>query len=145
KGVVEIADAILINKADGENKLGADAARAEYNRALHYLTPATEGWHPRAYSGSALDGTGLDKIWSVIESFREKMVASGVWQARREGQQQAWLHTVIAEQLKRDFYDQPTVQDALPALETAVRQGTLPPTAAALQLLQIYRQSAKDH
>ncbi|MAU01050.1 MAG: methylmalonyl Co-A mutase-associated GTPase MeaB [Anaerolineaceae bacterium] len=142
KGVVEIADAILINKADGENKIGAEAARTEYNRALHYLTPATEGWRPRAYTASALEGSGIDKIWSVIESFREKMRESGAWQARRGAQLEDWLHTVIAEQLRQDFYNQPAVQDALPELETAVRQGTLPPTAAALQLLQIYRESS---
>lgn len=144
KGVVEIADAILINKADGENKVRAEAARTEYNRALHYLTPATEGWRSRAYTASALDNTGIDKIWSVIESFQEKMTASGELQARREKQLQAWLHTVIIEQLKRDFYDQLAVQDALPDLETAVRQGTLPPTAAALKLLQIYQQNAQN-
>lgn len=142
KGVVEIADAILINKADGENKIGAEAARAEYNRALHYVTPATEGWRPRAYTGSALEGRDIDQIWSVIESFREQMTASGTWQAQREAQLQAWLHAIIVEQLKRNFYDQPAVQAALPELETAVRQGTLPPTAAAVKLLQIYRDSA---
>jgi LAO/AO transport system kinase len=144
KGVVEIADAILINKADGENKIGAEAARTEYNRALHYLTPTIEGWRPRAYTSSALEGIGIDKIWSVIETFREKMTESGAWQARREAQLEAWLHTIITEQLKRDFYDQPAVQEALPDLETAVRQGTLPPIAAALQLLQIYRESSSS-
>jgi LAO/AO transport system kinase len=142
KGVVEIADAILINKADGENKIGAEAARTEYNRALHYLTPATEGWRPRAYTASALEGMGIDKIWSIIESFREKMMAAGAWQARRETQLQTWLHSIIAEQLKRDFYSTDTVQNALPELETAVSQGHLPPTAAALKLLQIYRDAS---
>lgn len=139
KGVVEIADAILINKADGENKIRAEAARAEYNRALHYLTPATEGWRPRAYTTSALEGFGIEKVWEIITSFQEKMVASGAWQSQREEQQQAWLHTIIAEQLKQSFYAHSAVQNALPELETAVRQGTLPPTAAARQLLQIYK------
>jgi LAO/AO transport system kinase len=141
KGVVEIADAILINKADGENKVRAEAARAEYNRALHYLTPTTEGWRPRAYVSSALEGTGIDKIWSVIDAFRETMTATGSLQTRREAQLEAWLHTVITEQLQRHFCDQPAVQAALPDLETAVRQGALPPTAAALKLLHIYRNS----
>ena len=142
KGVVEIADAILINKADGENKVRAEAARAEYNRALHYLTPATENWRSRAYTASALEDAGIDKLWEIIESFQEKMTASGAWQVRREAQQQAWLHTIIAEQLQQSFYTQPAVQDALPDLETAVRQNILPPTAAALKLLQIYRKSS---
>lgn len=143
KGVVEIADAIMINKADGENKVRANAARAEYNRALHYLTPATEGWQPRAYAISALNDVGIDKVWEIIRSFQEKMIATNVWQTRRENQRQAWLHTVIAEQLTQSFYAQPSVKDALPGLETAVRQGILPPTAAARQLLQIYKSSSK--
>ncbi|MFZ1397582.1 MAG: methylmalonyl Co-A mutase-associated GTPase MeaB [Candidatus Promineifilaceae bacterium] len=145
KGVVEIADAILINKADGENKVRAEAARAEYNRALHYLTPTSEGWQPRAYTASALEDAGIDKLWEIIETFQAKMVAAGAWQARRAEQRQAWLHTVIAEQLRRDFYEQTAVQEALPELETAVRQGSLPPTAAALRLLQIYRSENHHH
>ncbi|MCA9901241.1 MAG: methylmalonyl Co-A mutase-associated GTPase MeaB [Anaerolineales bacterium] len=144
KGVVEIADAILINKADGENKVRAEAARAEYNRALHYLTPTSENWRPRAYTTSALEDEGIGKLWQLIESFREKMLASGGWQARREEQRQAWLHTIIAEQLQQDFYAQLAVHDALPGLETAVRQGTLPPTAAARQLLQIYQNERRS-
>jgi LAO/AO transport system kinase len=70
------------------------------------------------------------------------MMASGAWQTRRETQLQAWLHTIISEQLMRDFYDQPAVQNALPELETAVRQAILPPTTAALQLLQLYRNTS---
>ena len=141
KGVVEIADAILINKADGENKIRAESARVEYNRALHYLTPATKGWRTRAYTCSALDGTGIDKIWSIIESFREKTTASGALQARREVQMHDWLHTIIKEELQRNFYDQSAVQKALPKVETAILSGTIPPTAAALQLLRIYQET----
>lgn len=145
KGVVEIADAIFINKADGENKVQAEAARVEYNRALHYLTPATEGWRTRAYCGSALEDSGVEKIWAVIEQFQEKTMASGVWQARRESQTVEWLHTVIAEQLQHDFYNQSSIKSALPEVETAVRGGQLSPTAAALKLLQIYGENKGTH
>ena len=141
KGVVELADAILINKADGENKIRAETARAEYNRALHYLTPATEGWRSRAYIGSALEGFGIEKIWSVIESFREKTTASGTLKAQRAAQLQEWLHTIIKENLGRDFYEEPAVKNELASVETAVRQGKLPPTAAALQLLALYKKA----
>ena len=75
KGIIEIADAIVINKADGGNKTKAQAARAEYNRALHYLAPATEGWRTRAYTTSALTGEGILEIWSVIQKFREQTTA----------------------------------------------------------------------
>lgn len=137
KGVVEIADAILINKADGDNKIPAEAARVEYNRALHYLAPAADGWTPRAYTGSALTGEGIANIWTIIQRFQERGQASGAWEARRREQARAWLHELIAEQLQTYFYDLPAVKEKLPELETAVLNGTLPPTAAAYQLLQL--------
>ncbi|MCA9957858.1 MAG: methylmalonyl Co-A mutase-associated GTPase MeaB [Anaerolineales bacterium] len=137
KGVVELADAVLINKADGDNKLAADAARMEYNRALHYLTPATEGWRTRAYTGSAATGAGIQALWEVIARFREQTTASGVLHARRREQTRDWLHTLIAEQLHAYFYNQPQVQAQLPGIEEAVMAGDLPVTAAAHSLLQL--------
>ena len=143
KGVVEIADAILINKADGDNRIPAQAARAEYNRALHYLTPATEGWRTRAYTGSANTGEGIADIWQVIERFREKTAVSGAFNARRQAQQKEWLHTLIAEQLQQIFYDLPEVKEMLPEVETAVMAGRLPTTAAAQKLLSLFEGKLK--
>ena len=137
KGVVELADAIAINKADGENKIRAEAARAEYNRALHYLTPVTEGWRPRAYTLSALTGEGVDALWDVVDRFRERAVASGMFDERRRRQAREWLHELIDQQLRAYFYDRPTVRDALPGIEAAVMDGSLPATAAARQLLAL--------
>ena len=137
KGVVELADAIAINKADGENKVRAEAARAEYNRALHYLTPPTEGWRPRAYSCSALTGEGIDALWEVVIRFRERALETGTLQARRREQAREWLHAIIEEQLRAIFYDRPAVRETLPGIEAAVMDGTLPATAAARQLLAL--------
>lgn len=137
KGVVELADAILINKADGPNKIPAQAARAEYNRALHYLTPATEGWYTRAHTASSVTGEGIPEILSVIEAFRTKTQESGVFEARRRHQMREWLHTMVEEQLRRFFFNHPQVRDKLPAIEQAVMDGELPATAAARDLLQI--------
>jgi LAO/AO transport system kinase len=139
KGIVELADAILINKADGENKIPAQAARAEYNRALHYLTPATQGWRTRAYTGSAQTGDGLQKIWDVIESFQQRTTESGVFAARRKAQNREWLHTLVEEQLKQYFFSQPSIKRQLPEIEQAVAEGTQPATAAARQLLNLIR------
>jgi LAO/AO transport system kinase len=136
KGIVEMADAVLINKADGENKAMADAARADYNRALHYLPSATEGWHTRAYAASALTGEGVEHIWKVIQSFRDKTAASGAFERRRREQAREWLHTLIEEQLRARFYNQPAIRKQLPQLEQAVMDGTLPATAAARLLFQ---------
>lgn len=137
KGVVELADAIAINKADGENRIRAEAARAEYNRALHYLTPPTEGWHPRAYTCSALTGEGIDALWDVVGRFHERAAATGALQARRRQQAKEWLHAIIDEQLRAFFYDRQAVREALPNVEAAVMNGTLPPTAAARRLLAL--------
>ena len=139
KGVVELADAILINKADGENKLPSEAARAEYNRALHYLTPSTEGWRPRAHTASALTGEGIGHIWSVVARFAEKTQASGAFAARRQAQAREWLHALIEAQLHDYFYGLPAVKEKLAGVETAVIQGTLPATAAAKQLMALFQ------
>ncbi len=137
KGVVELADAILINKADGENRIRAQAARVEYNRALHYLTPATAGWRTRAYTGSALTGEGIERLWAVIERFRDATAASGVWRERRREQAREWLRSLLDEQLHEWFYGLTAVRQALPQMEQDVASGVLPATAAARQLFQI--------
>lgn len=138
KGVVEIADAIAINKADGANKIPAEAARAEYNRALHYLAPATAGWHSQAYTCSAMTGDGVESLWDVVMRFRENTQASGVFERRRQDQTRDWLHTLIEEQLKRAFFNHPGVQARLNAVERAVMQGETPATSAALDLLRVF-------
>ncbi len=136
KGVVELADAILINKADGENTIRAQAARAEYNRALHYLTPATEGWHTRAYTGSAITGAGIENIWTVVERFCNRTQASGVFDRRRQDQMREWLHTLVEDQLKAFFFSNAAVKNALPQIEQSVMAGELPATTAARELLR---------
>lgn len=135
KGVVELADILLINKADGDNRVRANAARAEYNRALHYLAPATPGWETTAYAVSAMTGEGLSQLWTQIEAFREAGQASGSWEERRRSQARDWLHTLVREQLETAFYRRESVRSSLPEIEAAVMEGTLPPTAAAQRLL----------
>ena len=144
KGVVELADAIFINKADGANAIPAKAARAEYNRALHYLTPVTDGWETKAYTGSALTGEGIQELWQVVEDFREKTAVSSAFNNRRQTQQIEWLHTLIAEQLHKAFYNLSTVKKQLPEIEKAVINGTLPTTTAAKQLLSIVNHILTD-
>ncbi len=142
KGVVELADAIFINKADGENQIQAQAAQVEYNRALRYLTPATAGWRTRAYTGSALTGAGIEQLWGVIEQFQKKTTASGAWQKRRREQAAAWLRSLLDEQLRDWFYGLTAVQQALPQIEQQVISGDLPATAAARQLFQIAQEAS---
>ena len=137
KGIVELADAIAINKADGENKPRAEVARAEYNRALHYLTSPTEGWRPRAWTCSALTGEGIDALWDVVLRFHARAAETGALDARRREQSRDWLHAIIDEQLRALFYDRPAVRAALLDIEAAVMDGALPPAAAARRLLAL--------
>lgn len=137
KGVIEIADVLVINKADGDNKIPAQAARAEYNRVLHFLTSATGGWTSRAYTCSALTGEGIAEIWQVIEAFQENTQKSGIFASRRAEQMRQWLHTVVENQLRDLFFQHPAIKSALPEIEKAVMQGNLPATSAAQQLLNL--------
>lgn len=137
KGVVELADAILINKAEGENKIPAQAARAEYNRALHYLAPATPGWRTRAHTASALTGEGILELWNVVERFRVRTAESGAFEDRRHAQMRDWLHALVEEQLLSLFFAHPGVRAALPEIEESVVAGELPAMTAARQLLRL--------
>lgn len=136
KGVIEMADAILINKADGDNKLAAERARTEFNQALHYLSSVTEGWETVAYCGSALTGEGIAEIWEVIESFSKQTQEGGVFQERRRNQSLNWLNELVLEQLKTSFYEDPQIQLIRGDIEKQVSEGILPVTSAAERLLQ---------
>jgi LAO/AO transport system kinase len=140
KGVIELADALLINKADGDNKIRAQSARSEYNRALHYLAPATQGWTTRAYTCSAQTGEGIERVWSVIEDFREKTTQSGVFEQRRRNQTLDWLHSMVEQQLQAYFYNHPAVRESLPNIEQSVLDGSMPATTAAQELLRAVEQ-----
>lgn len=137
KGVIEIADALLINKADGDNKIPAQAARAEYNRVLHFLTSATDGWTTTAYTASSLTGEGVENIWHVIQKFEKATKESGIFSQRRQAQMREWLHTVVETQLYDFFFNHPMIRASLPDVEKAVMAGHLPATAAAQQLLNL--------
>ncbi len=138
KGVIELADALVINKADGDNKLRANAARAEYTRALHYLSPATEGWPTRAYTCSALTGDGIANVWEVVEHFRAQTTASGVFAARRRAQTLEWVFAMIEDHLRQRFFDHPAVQALMPQIKQAVVEGETTPTAAVKALLHAF-------
>ena len=144
KGIMELADAIVINKADGDNVAPAHQARAEYNRAVHYLAPATQGWQTKAYTCSALNNDGVAKIWAVIEAFRQQTTASGVFENRRRAQMVDWVHSIIKEQLLAQFYSNLAVQQALPGIEADVANGVLPATSAVKALLNSYEKNKED-
>jgi len=138
KGVFELADALVVNKADGDGLARARTALSDLRSALRYLPSRRPGWKPRALAVSALTGTGLDELWAVIEEHRAALTASGELTALRAEQQRTWMWSLIRERIEQAFRDDPGVAAALPALEQAVRDGTMTPTAAADALLAGY-------
>ncbi|HYD82672.1 MAG TPA: methylmalonyl Co-A mutase-associated GTPase MeaB, partial [Opitutus sp.] len=137
KGVIELADALVINKADGENRMRATAAQAEMQRVLHYLQPTTPGWPTVAALASALTGDGVAEVWRIAEAFFATARASGELERRRRVQAVEWMHALIGESLRTRFYASALVRDRLPGVEKAVAAGTTPPLAAALELLRL--------
>lgn len=138
RGIVELADMIVVNKADGALRDAARHAVAEYRHALTLLRPAAEGWRVPVISCSALEGHGIDRVWQTIGIFQDKMRASGAWQRRRRGQAQAWMWREIEESLLTAFHGHDGVRARLPELERAVLSGILPPATAARTLLEIF-------
>jgi len=138
RGVMELADAVVINKADGENTVHAEAARGEYERALHYLLPATEGWQTQALTCSSLTGDGIDALWDKILEFEATTKKSGIFESRREDQATAWFHDMITEYLRTMFMRDEQIKDMLPILEKQIRRGTVSATQAARQIVSLF-------
>ncbi|MGF1526171.1 MAG: methylmalonyl Co-A mutase-associated GTPase MeaB [Candidatus Competibacterales bacterium] len=139
KGIVELADGILVTKADGDNAIRAKALAAEYNRVLPYLTPATAGWQTRALAGSAHTAARIDALWQCITDFRATTEASGVWQHRRRQQTLEWMESLIQDFLLQSFHQHPEVAAQRGTVEAAVLAGRLPPTAGVQRLIACYR------
>lgn len=135
KGIMELADALLVNKADGDNKPRAKAAQLEYNRALHYLAPATDGWQTRAYSCSSLTGEGIPELWAVAEAFHKQTLDSGVLEKRRRAQTLDWVYSMVEEHLRASFFQHAGVERIRAEIEHQVMWGRLPPTAAVQRLI----------
>jgi LAO/AO transport system kinase len=135
KGFLEWADALAINKADGNNVERAGIAQKDYATALHFLRPASPRWSPPVLLCSARERTGIEAIWETVLKHREVMTTNGELAQRRRGQSLAWMWSLVEEGLRDRFNRHPEVQRQLPHLARQVESGQLPPAAAAGQLL----------
>ena len=138
KGVMELADAIIVNKADGANMTKALATKTEYDRILHYLRPATEGWETRAHTCSAAKGDGIGEVWDVVGGFMKNVRASGVFDARRRQQVLSWVYTMVEEYLKQQLYGCEKIVASRPSIENRVVTGSLSATEAALEMIRLF-------
>jgi LAO/AO transport system kinase len=137
KGVIELADLIVVNKADGENKVRALAAKVEMVRVLNYLRAATEGWTTPALLASAMTGEGIPDVWKQVEEFFRTARMGGVLDQRRRSQSIAWMHSIIGEALLSRFYSTPQVKARQAEIERDVAEGKMPVVAAAFELLKL--------
>jgi LAO/AO transport system kinase len=137
KGLVELADMIAINKADGDNLKRATTAAAEYRAALHILTPQVAEWRPPVVTYSALTGAGIVEIWDNVLAHRDKLTASGALAARRRRQQVKWMWTLFDERLRGWLASDPKLKVRLPQIERAVAEGNLSPALAVDQITEV--------
>jgi LAO/AO transport system kinase len=137
KGVIEIADLIAINKADGDNMHRATRAAAEYSSALHILTPADAMWTPPVITMSGLTDDGLDLMWTKICEHKSRMHATGAFNTRRSVQAVSWMRALLTERLMSALMANPAVAAQLPTIEAAVQAGTLSPGRAVSDLVTL--------
>ncbi len=141
RGIVEVADAIAINKADGENRERAESARAEYEKALHLLAETESGWEPPVLTCSAQTGDGIGAVWDTVERYRAYTQETGYFEEQRRRQARRWMYQTIERRLRDDFFADPDVDAARDQIEEAVLDGDLSSVAAAEQLLSVYRET----
>jgi LAO/AO transport system kinase len=136
KGLVELADMIAVNKADGDNAARARVAAAEYGAALNILTPRLAEWQPPVVTYSALTGTGIAALWEHVLDHHRRLVATGAFPAQRRKQQVKWMWALVEERLHGRLAADPKLKVRVPELEAAVAGGALSPTLAADEIVQ---------
>lgn len=136
RGILELADLLAINKADGDNRPRALRARREFETALHFMRPASPHWTPPVLAISALTGEGLPELWEAVTTHAARLTKSGELPAKRQAQQVEWMWAMVRERLENTLLGDSRVRELVPRLEREVRRGTLTPARAADQILQ---------
>lgn len=140
RGITELADLILVNKADGEQRIVAEQTVAEYRSALGFLSHKHQSWQPKVTACSALNGEGIYAVWQQVEDFVATLKASGEWDQRRSTQAIDWLWREVSDTLVYDLRHNHDLAQYLPAIEQAVLHGDKPPTVAAQEIVGLYKQ-----
>ncbi len=136
RGVMELAEIVAVNKADGANAKAAALAANDLRQALHFMRPLHPVWQVPVLTVSALERTGLDELWDTVVQHRQTLLADGALERRRREQQLRWMWSMVEERMMTDLRGHADVRALLPELETAVREGRMPPTQAALRILE---------
>ena len=141
RGIMEMADAIAITKADGINKERAERAKSEYQNALHLFPASESGWTPRVVCSSAIDNTGLQEIWDLTGEYLDVCRQNNYFSTRRARQAKYWMYEFIHESLSSDFYGHEDIRLKLESLEKEVLEGQKSSFHAATEILKLYRKS----
>ena len=136
RGIVELADVVVVNKSDGDLAAAAERTAADYANALHFLRSRTEGWEVRVERASALLGEGIDRVWSAIEAHEAMLKATGALDARRAEQAREWMWSEVNDGLLEALAADPAVASEMSALEEDVVTGTVSPANAAQRILK---------
>lgn len=136
KGIMELTDLIVVNKADGDNERLAKRTMREYRQILHVLQPVSPGWTSNAVSVSSLNRTGFEKIWETILEFKEQMLKNEYWNVRREEQTSDWFKSMINDQLIENFFNEPGKKEEVSRLESKLLAGKLTVASAVDKLFE---------
>ncbi|PMC39541.1 methylmalonyl Co-A mutase-associated GTPase MeaB [Bacillus sp. UMB0899] len=138
KGIMELPDLVVVNKADGENMMKANKAKSEYNSILHFLSSYTKDWETRAVTASSIEETGIADIWEIIKNFEKQTKKSNLFYKRRSEQQLNWLHDLVKQEVYRHFYEHPLIKDKLNLAEQTVKTGSKHVSRTALELVNLF-------
>ena len=141
RGLMELADVVAINKADGDNLAAAERARLDFQSALHFIRPRYSGWTARAVAISSLTGAGLPELWELIEEHARTLDASGELGKLRREQNRSWMWDLIGDRLMGAFRDHAQVSSMLPNMEQQVLDGQRTPASAVDELLAAFRKA----
>lgn len=136
KGIIEIADAVIINKADGENQKKAEIAKNDYQNSLHYLTPESPSWTPVVGLCSALENKGIDKTWNIILLHNQTLKNNGELQEKRKHQVVDWMWKLVEFKIKEDFFKNHQIRNKLAEILSDIENGSIAPTRAVEKLFE---------
>ena len=142
RGIIEMADAIVINKADGSNIDKAKLAKTEFTRALHLYPLKKSNWQPTVTTCSAINNTGIDAIWNIIENYATLTKSNNYFDEKRNEQNKFWVLETINTQLKNEFYNNPAIKSELASILSNVQQHKITPFDAANYLLELYHKKS---
>ncbi|WP_291865162.1 methylmalonyl Co-A mutase-associated GTPase MeaB [Maribacter sp.] len=141
KGIMEMADMVVINKADGDNVRMSELAKRQYQNALHIFPLSESGWSPEVSTASAIKNIGIDKVWETVLKFKELVDENGYFLKNRNQQQIQWMYNNINEELKNLFYGSDAIAKQLKELEKAIISSKISPVKAAQYIIEKYKET----